>query len=401
MKSEDIRAFFNEPAPKKTLVLTSLKQHDNKSEIIKDIDDFFDDEDKYLCLDSHIYVGRKPKGPRYNQKNEIVQYSYVGDPNIIKRSNMIKKPQNIISKKMSASGNLSHRTYESQAQSLKRKGADYDVLDGKMLHNLYLDMRNQTEKNKIKTNEEILNQLPILIQDRLKNQQKNLKDYVDSEKRYHTMENYIMKKTHKTREQLLMTNIDSFQFKNAILRTISDKIPNELQLGDNSWYYNLRRPKNFVGSRDCYINMRTNDNPFWGRFFEKSPKTVLKCRKPLINKKYLKTFDKNPYLSLIPYGENTVKEMGEMAHLYVRGKNLCDFERRFESMYPGKKRLYKRNQLETLEESRTLTAPEFEKFLNDINENKIYADDYDVREMYKNLSGKSPMMTTSMNSTIG
>ena len=401
MKSEDIRAFFNEPAPKKTLVLTSLKQHDNKSEIIKDIDDFFDDEDKYLCLDSHIYVGRKPKGPRYNQKNEIVPYSFVGDPNIIKRSNMIKKPQNIISKKMSASGNLSHRTYESQAQSLKRKGADYDVLDGKMLHNLYLDMRNQTEKNKIKTNEEILNQLPILIQDRLKNQQKNLKDYVDSEKRYHTMENYIMKKTHKTREQLLMTNIDSFQFKNAILRTISDKIPNELQLGDNSWYYNLRRPKNFKGIRDCYINMRTNDNPFWGRFFEKSPKTVLKCRKPLINKKYLKTFDKNPYLSLIPYGENTVKEMGEMAHLYVRGKNLCDFERRFESMYPGKKRLYKRNQLETLEESRTLTAPEFEKFLNDINENKIYADDYDVREMYKNLSGKSPMMTTSMNSTIG
>ena len=76
MKSEDILAFFNEPAPKKTLVLTSLKQHDNKSEIIKDIDDFFDDEDKYLCLDSHIYVGRKPKGPRHNQKNEIVQYSY-------------------------------------------------------------------------------------------------------------------------------------------------------------------------------------------------------------------------------------------------------------------------------------------------------------------------------------
>ena len=141
---------------------------------------------------------------------------------------MIKKPQNIISKKMSASGNLSHRTYESQAQTLKRKGADYDVLDGKMLHNLYLDMRNQTEKNKIKTNEEILKQLPTLIQDRLKNQQKNLKDYIDSEKRYHTMENYIMKKTHKTREQLLMTNIDSFQFKNAILRTISDKIPNEL-----------------------------------------------------------------------------------------------------------------------------------------------------------------------------
>ncbi len=44
------------------------------------------------------------------------------------------------------------------------------------------------------------------------------------------MENYIMKKTHKTRDQLLMTNIDSFQFKNAILRTISDKIPPQSQI---------------------------------------------------------------------------------------------------------------------------------------------------------------------------
>ncbi len=83
---------------------------------------------------------------------------------------MIKKSQNIISKKMSASGNLSHRNYESQAQTLKRKGTDYDVLDGKMLHNLYLDMRNQTKRNRIKTNEEILKQLSTLIQDLLKNQ---------------------------------------------------------------------------------------------------------------------------------------------------------------------------------------------------------------------------------------
>ena len=111
-------------------------------------------------------------------------------------------------------------------------------------------MRNQTERNKIKTNEEIMNQLPILIQEQLKNQQKNLNDHINSEKRYHTMENYIMKKTHKKRDQLLMTNIDSFQFKHAILNTISDKIPNDLKLGDNSWYYNLRRPKNFIGQRD-------------------------------------------------------------------------------------------------------------------------------------------------------
>ncbi len=390
-----VQSFFQNFTPKKTLIVSSLKNHNNKTEILKDIDSFFDDEENYLNIDSHIYVGRKPKGPRLNTNNEIVPYTYVGDPHYIRRS-LLKKANN--PKKL---GNQSHRTYESSATMLKKKGTKYDIVDGKMLHNLYLDMRNQTERNRNKINEDILNQLPELMKNQLITQQKNLNLYDLRDKRSKTMENHLMKKTNKERDQLLMTNIDSFQFKYAILNTIREKIPNDLKLGDNSWYYNLRRPKNFIGHRDCYINIRTNDNPFWGRFFEKSPKTVLKCRKPLINKKYLKTFDRNPYLSLIPYGENTVKEMGEMAHLYVRGKNLCDFERHFESKIPGKKRLYKRNQLETLEESRTLTAPEFEKFLNDINEDKIYADDYDVREMYKNLSGKSPMMTASMNSTIG
>ena len=203
---------------------------------------FFDDEENYLNIDSNIYVGSKPKGPRLNQNNEIVPYTYVGDPHYIKKS-LLKKANN--PKKL---GNQSHRTYESSATILKKKGNEFDIVDGKMLHNLYLDMRNQTERNKNKINDEILNQLPELIKNQLISQQKNLKDYELKDKKAKTMENYLIKKTNKQRDQLLMTNIDSFQFKNAILNTISDKTPNELKLGDNSWYYNLRRPKNFKGN---------------------------------------------------------------------------------------------------------------------------------------------------------
>ena len=389
-----VQSFFQNFTPKKTLIVSSLKNHNNKTEILKDIDSFFDDEENYLNIDSHIYVGRKPKGPRLNTNNEIVPYTYVGDPHYIRRS-LLKKANN--PKKL---GNQSHRTYESSATMLKKKGTEYDIVDGKMLHNLYLDMRNQTERNRNKINEDILNQLPELMKNQLITQQKNLNLYDLRDKRSKTMENHLMKKTNKERDQLLMTNIDSFQFKYAILNTIREKIPNDLKLGDNSWYYNLRRPKNFKGIRDCYINIRTNENPFWGRFFEKSPNPVLKCSKPLMNKKYLKNFENNPYIPLIPFGTNTLNEMTNMSSLIVRGKNLCDFERHFESKIPGKKRLYKRNQLETMEESKVLTAPEFEKYLHEITEDHTYADNYDVREMYKNLSGKSPMMSVSMNSTV-
>ena len=394
MTSSYIQSFFQNLQPKKTLIVSSLKNHNNKTQILKDIDSFFDDEENYLNIDSHIYVGRKPKGPRLNQNNEIVPYTYVGDPHYIKKS-LLKKASS--PKKM---GNQSHKTYESSATMLKKKGNEYDILEGKMLQNLYLDMRSQTERNRKKINEEILNQLPELIKDQLISQEKNLKDYELKDKKAKTMENYLIKKTNKQRDQLLMTNIDSFQFKNAILNTINDKTPNEIKLGDNSWYYNLRRPKNFKGIRDCYINIRTNENPFWGRFFEKYPNPVLKCRKPMMNKKYLKSFENNPYIPSIPLGSSTLKEMSNMSNLIVKGRNLCDFERHFESKIPGKKRLYKRNQLETMEESKYLTGPEFEKYLHEITEDHTYADNFDVREMYKNLSGKSPMMSASMNSTI-
>ena len=395
MSTSYIQSFFQNLQPKKTLIVSSLKNHNNKKEILKDIESFFDDEENYLNIDSNIYVGRKPKGPRLNKNNEIIPYSYVGDPHFIRKS-LLKKAANN-PKKL---GNQSHRTYESAATILKKKGNEFDIVNGKMLHNLYLDMRNQTERNKNKINDEILNQLPELIKDQLISQEKNLKDYELKDKKAKTMENYLIKKTNKQRDQLLMTNIDSFQFKNAILNTINDKTPNEIKLGDNSWYYNLRRPKNFKGIRDCYINIRTNENPFWGRFFEKYPNPVLKCRKPMMNKKYLKSFENNPYIPSIPLGSSTLKEMSNMSNLIVKGRNLCDFERHFESKIPGKKRLYKRNQLETMEESKYLTGPEFEKYLHEITEDHTYADNFDVREMYKNLSGKSPMMSASMNSTV-
>ena len=53
-------------------------------------------------------------------------------------------------------------------------------------------------------------------------------------------------------------------------------------MGDNNRYFNLRRPKNFKGIRDAYINIRTNENPFRERFFETCPKNILRYRKPKV-----------------------------------------------------------------------------------------------------------------------
>ena len=376
----------------KTLFIRPIKNHKDKNQILNEIDTFFGNESNFLNTDSNIYIGRKPRGPRYDENNELIPYSFVGNANYLQKS-IIKKSN---AKKTL---NQSSKTTETQAQLLKKKGDTCDILDNKMLQNYYRDIKNHTINNKKKENKIMLKTLPILIRDQLKNQEKHLNEYDILDNMSKTMENYLVKRTKKKKEQLLMTNVDSYLFRKAVLNTIVGKTPKEIKLGDNNWYFDLRRPKNFIGNRDCYINIGTNDKPFWGRFFEKSPNYVLKCRKPIINENYIKTFRKNPYLPVLPNGSNVINELAIMSSLHIDGKSLIDFEKKMQD-FPGKKKLYKRNQLEIIEESKNLTAPELEKYIHEITCDQIYKDDYNVREMYKSLTGRTPFMSASISSTV-
>jgi hypothetical protein len=382
----------NQTTEPKTLFISSIKNHKDRIQIINEIEKFFGDERNFLNTDSNIYVGRKPRGPRYDENNEIIPYSFVGNSNYLQKSTLKKSNTKKIL-------NQSSKTTETQGQLLKKKIDTCDILDSKILQNYYTDMKNHTIRNKKKENKIMLNKIPILIREQLKNQEKNLNEFDVLDNMSKTMENYLVKKTKKNKDQLLMTNVDSYLFRKAVLNTIVGKTPKEIKLGDNNWYFDLRRPKNFIGNRDCYINIGTNDKPFWGRFFEKSPNYVLKCRKPIINENYIKTFRKNPYLPVLPNGSNVINELAIMSTLHIDGKSLIDFEKNLAD-YPGKKKLYKRNQLEIIEESKNLTAPELEKYIHEITCDQIYKDDYNVREMYKSLTGRTPFMSASISSTV-
>ena len=386
---------FSSNKQPKTLYVTSLTKHKDKSTIIKKIKSFFNNEEDFLDINANIYIGKKPQGPRYTENNEIIPYSYVGDSQYFKK-NLLKKTQ------MKKGGtNYSSKTTETQGQMLKKKEESYDVIDNKILSNIYSDIKYHTERNKESENKKLLKTLPNLIKIELENQEKNLNEYERLNKNSTSVENYLVKKTKKkNKEELLISSIDSYLFKKAVLNTIEKKTPKEVKLGDNNFYFNLRRPKNFRGNRDCYINIGTNEKPFWGRFFEKSPNVILKCRKPEINEHYIKTFRKNPYLPTISNCENIINEIEIMGSLQIKGKKLIDFEKEHEDKIPGKKKLYKRNQLETMKESKNLTVPEFEKYLNDITQNKVYGDDYNIREMYKSLTGKTPFMSASLSSKV-
>ena len=153
------------PEPK-TLYISSIKNHKNKNQILNEINKFFGNESNFLNTDSNIYVGRKPRGPRYDENNELVPYSFVGNANYLKKS-LLKKSN---TKKIL---NQSSKTTETQGQLLKKKIDTCDILDSKILQNYYTDMKNHTIRNKKKENKIMLNKIPILIREQLKNQEKN------------------------------------------------------------------------------------------------------------------------------------------------------------------------------------------------------------------------------------
>ena len=372
---------INTPKKKKvekTLIINSLSNYENKKDIIKKVDNFFQDENKYLDLKQKIFVGKKPSGPKLDNNKNLIYYSLVGDPRLYGRLHGAK--QSI--KRASAAIKMSENVLS------KQKNLIVDVVNNDDLNNLYSDIQKRTKENKEKLNDDYLNDLPNLIKKELKHQEKNLEETKKKNNENLKMENLLIKKTKKKREKLLINDPELYQIKRGILNNIEDKEPIDSKLGVNNWYYNLRRPKKFNGIRDIYINIRSPENPFWGRFFETSPKIISRNRKPIIKAKtFIKDLEKNPYLPKIPHAFGSIEEMKSMNNLLIKGKNLLEFEKNLELNSPGKKKLYNRDQLETFEASQKMSQIEYEKYLTSVTENQVYADDFNVKEYYRLKSG--------------
>ena len=135
----------NQTTEPKTLFISSIKNHKDRIQIINEIEKFFGDERNFLNTDSNIYVGRKPRGPRYDENNELIPYSFVGNSNYLQKSTLKKSNTKKIL-------NQSSKTTETQAQLLKKKGDNFDIIDSKYLQNYYTDIKNHTIRNKEKDN---------------------------------------------------------------------------------------------------------------------------------------------------------------------------------------------------------------------------------------------------------
>ena len=378
LKNNKKKTFVINKLQKKTLI-PNLKQ---KTNIL------FKDPDNYLKLPYetkfHFVVGKKPKGPRFNSNNKLIPYSVVGsfikkETRKMTRKKSLITYNNTISRSTRKSMRLSKimkfnpvTINEAPKEEKKKKRNYIENLTCTDIFDIFNKSKKRINKNlsenvvnKKKFDKEIPKTMHQYINEPLSQQEKAL---INNEKYNNILkkiEGNIFKSLQnksKSKKNYNDTNIfenisSSNLMKNSCTKyrikveknNLNDKKNNPNLVLNNhvqNWEMSLRRPKNFIGERREYLNIRTDENPYWIVLTEKNPSENEKIIIPhntitnkwgninnFYNTSYFKTFSKP--LESISY-ENTCDDRNI---LKITGKKLIDIEEKLAKEMKGNIRM--------------------------------------------------------------
>ena len=370
---------------KKTFIINKLQKKSLIPNLEQKTNTLFQDPDNYLKLpfetNFHFVVGKKPKGPRFSSNNTLIPYSVVGTY-IKKEPRKIARKQSLISKAISTkirkkSMRLSKIKFNppvfnepTPKEEKKKKRLYIENLTQTEICNIFNRSKKRINKNKSenlmnkkKLYKEIPKTMHQYIYEPLSQQEKALvykEKYNDIIKK---VENNISKSLQSRNKGKKNYNDSNFFENNAYnslnliknsgtdyrlkveKNNFNDKKNKQNLILNNhvqNWEMSLRRPKNFIGERREYLNVRTDQNPYWIVLTEKNPLEDEKIISPYMNYKnkltnynnfyntnYLKTFSKQ--LNSISYENNS----NDKNILKIKGKKLIDIEENLAKQMKG------------------------------------------------------------------
>ena len=321
---------------KHTIYVRKLNKIDgndlNKSEkISQQIDNYFNCPDTYFSKNNHIIVGKK---------TEIDEDMKITIEKKKKRKNVYS-----LSKKSNTFLNQSHvsnlstnricsenRKNDRDIPNLENK--NFEVIDNNRLNEIFKSFK---EANKNDNNcPEVL---PNNICSSLENQEKQLFMNKIFEKSRKSISKFLSKKVDKNEKELLINQIDSSLYKNEITNNPENNSP---FCEKYKWRISLRKPKNFKGVINTYINISTDKNPMYGVITENNQNEKQISIKPNLGtrvsrnlKNYMSNASKN-----MKFEEN-IKNLRKLDSLSIKGKKLLDLEYEREMSLNSKKILHK------------------------------------------------------------
>ena len=305
--------------PLHSLIVRKLNNKEKSSKIISnEIKDYLNLPEKFFSPNSKVIIGKK-----INLKD---MKSIGIEPIITKKTPIINKRMSTFFRKSLSFNNFESSVRNSLAYNFKEKqqtNDKYEIIDNEQLKKIfnkfktfYLSSKNDEKKNNFpklyeknngnetfsfnnstttKTKKSRNKNIPFNLTEYLTFQNNKLKIIQNIDNKIKNISKRLSKILNKDESDLLLNRIDDYSFKKELIKEIDFNKPIDENYGKYKWNISLRRPKNFEGVRNSYINLTREKNPFWGIVVEKSPKIKeVKMRPGILtkNKHFLEKFKK-------------------------------------------------------------------------------------------------------------
>ena len=344
----------------RTLLLKKLNKSNSQINNIKaKISEFFLSSDKFLEDNNKILINRKINLkkiiPIDLQEKQNLQKQH-GKKNSFSLKNTSAKSSNLRAISNHKNNNMISKDENSNISLLK----NFEVIDKEKLKSIFISFKNskqtRNKKNKILTDEDSkeikskffseadnTKNIPSSISSYLDVQNRRLIKKKNIDKKSRETSKYLSRKLHKKENDLLFNSVHLYRFKKEILGKENAKDNynnvNNLQSYLFKWTSSLRRPQNFYGKRESYINVSSDTNPLWSIVVEKYPITKeisIKSGYDLDNNQEYKEFIRKKNID-----NDKIKNLESLDTIEISGKKLYDLEYEREMSSNNSKILHK------------------------------------------------------------
>ena len=312
--------------------------------IKSEVSDFFHSPDKYFNADSHVSINKKIALKKIFPLEKMENQNKVNNNNIkisIKFSKSNSRLTSSLRERFTSSNNINNNK---ENQPIRK---NFEIIDNEKLKNIFKSFKNsmnmQNENKNIPSSQNINNYeylnnnnnsnltIPRQLSFNLNIQNRRLRSKKCLDRQTKNISKYLSRKLHKNESDLLFNSVHLYRFKKEIMdNTDENDKKNNQKLTDQNclfkWVSSLRRPKNYQGKIESYINVSSEDNPLWSLVVEKYPKMKELSVKAgyNLNNKDFNDFKRNRNLSSA--NSSKLRSVENLDKINVKGENLFNVE---------------------------------------------------------------------------
>ena len=271
-------------------ILIAKKLYHPNRKIKSEVSDFFQSPDKYFDSNSPVSINKRISLKKIFPLEKIEIQNKVNSNNTkisLRMSRNNSRSTSPLRERYTSSNNINNNK---ENQTIRK---NFEVIDNEKLKNIFKsfkksmnmqnDNRNIPSVQNINNNEYINSNnnsnltIPRQLSFNLNIQNRRLRSKKCLDRQTRNISKYLSRKLHKNESDLLFNSVHLYRFKKEIMdnNDENDKKDNQKFTDQNclhKWVSSLRRPKNYQGKIESYINVSNENNPLWSLVVERYPK---------------------------------------------------------------------------------------------------------------------------------